>query len=122
MGVLGRMQHSLWVPAIHRALTGGVEVIAVGGADVGSALAAADAAYPGLWACFVEGGRLRRGIAVAVNGDISPQGLRRALERPSEIHFVRAAAGGQEVPTSRRWGPTQVLGAPSAGGPGRERG
>jgi hypothetical protein len=97
------MQHSLWVPAIHRALTGGVEVIAVGGADVGSALAAADAAYPGLWACFVEGGQLRRGIAVAVNGDISPQGLRRALERPSEIHFVRAAAGGQEVPTSWRW-------------------
>lgn len=88
------MQHQLWIPALHRDLTGGCEVIEAAGADVAGALATADARYPGLLARLTEDGRLRPGIVVAVNGEISPQGLRRRLEGPSEIHFVRSAAGG----------------------------
>jgi hypothetical protein len=53
-----------------------------------------DARYPGLWERLVEGERLRPGVVVAVNGDVSPLGLRRRLDEPSEIHLVRAAAGG----------------------------
>jgi sulfur carrier protein ThiS len=88
------VQHQLWVPAPHRDLTGGREVIEAAGADVAGVLAAADAAYPGLLARLTQDGRLRPGIVVAVNGEVSPQGLRRRLEGPSEIHFVRPAAGG----------------------------
>jgi hypothetical protein len=91
---MSELRHRLWVPAIHRDLTGGCEIVEVEGSDVGSALDAADALCPGLQACLVEDGRLRPGIVVAVDGEVSPQGLRRRLEQPSEIHFVRAAAGG----------------------------
>lgn len=91
---MSELRHRLWVPAVHRDLTGGLEVVEVSGADVGSALNASDALYPGLRARLVEDGRLRPGIVVAVDGEVSPQGLRRRLERASEIHFVRAAAGG----------------------------
>jgi molybdopterin converting factor small subunit len=91
---MGELRHRLWVPAVHRDLTGGSEIVEVSGTDVGSALDAADALYPGLQARLVEEGRLRPGVVVAVDGEVSPQGLRRRLDRPSEIHFVRAAAGG----------------------------
>jgi sulfur-carrier protein len=91
---MGELRHRLWVPAVHRDLTGGSEIVEVLGTDVGSALDAADALYPGLQARLVEDGRLRPGVVVAVDGEVSPQGLRRRLDRPSEIHFVRAEAGG----------------------------
>lgn len=88
------LRHRLWVPAVHRDLTGGLEVIEVCGTDVGGALAAADAVYPGLRARLVADDRLRPGIVAAVNGEVSPRGLRQRLAQGSEIHFVRAAAGG----------------------------
>jgi molybdopterin converting factor small subunit len=88
------VQHQLWVPALHRDLTGGLAVVKAGGSDVGRVLAAVDARYPGLAARLTEAGRLRPSIVVAVNGVISPHGLRCPLEGPSEIHFVRSAAGG----------------------------
>jgi sulfur carrier protein ThiS len=89
--------HQLWVPAIHRDLTGGREVIEVHaspGADIARVISAADVLYPGLRARLVENGRLRQGIVVAVDGEVMPQGLSARLEGASEIHFVRAAAGG----------------------------
>ncbi len=89
--------HRLWIPAIHRDLTAGREVIEVRvpqGADVGGVILAAEVLCPGLEARLVEDGRLRRGIVVAIDGEVTPRGLRTRLERASEIHFVRAAAGG----------------------------
>lgn len=91
---MSELRHQVWVPAVHRDLTGGLEVVEAAGDDVRSVLAAVDARYPGLWDRLVEGERLRPGVVVAVNGDVSPLGLRRRLDEPSEIHLVRAAAGG----------------------------
>jgi hypothetical protein len=87
----------VWIPAIHRDLTGGHEVIevrAAPGADIAGVISAADVLYPGLRARMMEDGRLRPGIVVAVDGEIAQRGLRTRLERASELHFVRAAAGG----------------------------
>lgn len=91
---MGEVRHRVWVPAVHRDLTGGSEVIEAAGGDVRSVLAALDVQFPGLSGRLVEGDRLRPGIVVAVNGEISPLGLRQRLERTSEIHILRAAAGG----------------------------
>ena len=91
---MSELRHQVWVPAVHRDLTGGLEVVEAAGDDVRSVLAAVDARYPGLWDRLVEGERLRPGVVVAVNGDVSPLGIRRRLDAPSEIHLVRAAAGG----------------------------
>jgi molybdopterin converting factor small subunit len=91
---MGELRHRVWVPAVHRDLTRGCEVIEAAGGDVRSVLAALEARFPGLWGRLVEGDRLRAGIVVAVNGEVSPLGLRQRLEGPSEIHILRAAAGG----------------------------
>ena len=91
---MAELQHSVWVPAVHRDLTGGQEVIEAAGGDVRSVLAAVEAQFPGLWARLVEGDKLRPGIVVAVNGEVSPFGLRQRLDGASEIHILRAAAGG----------------------------
>jgi hypothetical protein len=37
---------------------------------------------------------LRPGIAIAIDGVLSPRGLRQRLHAPCEIHFVPAMAGG----------------------------
>ena len=91
---MAELRHRVWVPAVHRDLTGGQEVIEAAGGDVRSVLAGAEAQFPGLWGRLVDGERLRPGIVVAVNGDVSPLGLRQRLDRASEIHILRAAAGG----------------------------
>ena len=91
---MGELRHRVWVPAVHRDLTGGTEVVEAAGGDVRSVLLALEARFPGLWGRLVEGDRLRPGIVVAVNGDVSPLGLRQRLDGASEIHILRAAAGG----------------------------
>ena len=69
-------------------------MIEAAGGDVRSMLLALDAEFPGLWGRLVEGDRLRPGIVVAVNGEVSPLGLRQRLDTASEIYILRAAAGG----------------------------
>jgi sulfur-carrier protein len=91
---MGELRHKVWVPAVHRDLTGGAEVVEAAGGDVRSVLVALEAQFPGLWGRLVAGDRLRPGIVIAVNGDVSPSGMRQRLNRESEIHILRAAAGG----------------------------
>ncbi len=91
---MDELRHKVWVPAVHRDLTGGKEVVEAAGGGVRGVLLALDAQFPGLWGRLVEGDRLRPGIVIAVNGDVSPSGLRQRLDRASEIHILRAAAGG----------------------------
>ena len=69
-------------------------MVEAAGGDVRSVLLALEVQFPGLWGRLVEGDRLRPGIVVAVNGDVSPLGLRQRLNGASEIHILRAAAGG----------------------------
>lgn len=88
------MTHSVWIPALHRDLTGGVETVDLDGSTVGEVVAALDAQFPGIAERLCEDERLRPHIAVAVNGEISHRGLRQRLTEPSEIHFIPALSGG----------------------------
>jgi molybdopterin converting factor small subunit len=88
------MPHEVWIPPVHRDLTHGVERVAVDGASVGAVIDSLDAQFPGLAARLSENGRLRPGIAVAVDGVIAARGWRHKLTGASEIHFVPAMAGG----------------------------
>ncbi|MFO7634813.1 MAG: MoaD/ThiS family protein [Caldilinea sp.] len=90
MGLL----HEVWIPPVHRDLTGGEERINIEAATVGEIVAALDERFPGIAARLTHEGKLRPGIAVAIAGVISPRGLRQRLNTPSEIHFVPAMAGG----------------------------
>ncbi len=88
------MQHDVWIPPVHRDLTGGKEHIQIKAATIGEVVAALEQQFPGIAARLTHEGQLRPGIAVAVNGVVTPRGLRQRLDRASEIHFVPAMAGG----------------------------
>jgi len=79
---------------VHRDLTGGEERVQIEAATIGEVVAALDQRFPGLAARLTHDGRLRAGIAVAIDGMITPRGLRQRLHAASEIHFVPAMAGG----------------------------
>ncbi len=88
------MEHDIWIPAVHRDLTGGTETVQLHGDSVGEIIDQLDERYPGIKARLCEGDRVRPHIAVAVNGTISHRGARQRLDAPSEIHFVPAMSGG----------------------------
>ena len=88
------MEHEVWIPAVHRDLTGGLETVKLAGETIGEVVAALDERFPGIAARLVDGGRIRPYISVAVNGVISHRGLHQRLPEPSEIHFVPALGGG----------------------------
>lgn len=88
------MQHQVWIPALHRDLTNGQEIVTVTGETVGEVVAQLEARFPGLEERLCEEGRLRPHIAVAVNGEVTRRGLRQRLTAPSEIHFIPALSGG----------------------------
>ncbi len=89
------MQHDVWIPALHRDLSSGVEVVSLEGDTVGALIDVLDAIYPGLRDRLCEEEKIRPYIAVAVNGIIVTRGLRQRLPEPSEIHFVPAMSGGR---------------------------
>ncbi len=84
----------VFIPALLRDLTGGVESLEVPGGTVREAIDQLEASYPGVKERLYDGDRLRPGIAVAVDGAISRKRLRHRLEAGSEVHFLPAISGG----------------------------
>jgi molybdopterin converting factor small subunit len=86
---------SVWIPATMQHLTGGEAVVQAPGRTVRELLARLDERYPGLKAAIVQDdGRLRPGVAVAVDGYISNLGLFQPLDDGSDVQFVPAIGGG----------------------------
>ena len=87
---------TVWIPSLMQKLTGGAEQVAVTGATVRQIIDELEAAYPGFRARLVneEEDRLRPDIAVAVDGEISNEGMRRKVGESSEVHFLPAMSGG----------------------------
>ncbi len=88
------MEHTVWVPALYRDLTGGAETVRVEGASVGEVVQRLEEQHPGVQARLCDQGALRPHIVVAVNGEVCRRGLRQQLQEPSEIHFIPAISGG----------------------------
>lgn len=88
------MQHEIWIPALHRDLTNGVDRVKVEGTSVKEVLDTLNAQFPGLRDRLCDENGIRPSIAVAIDGVVTRKGLRQKLEAPSEIHFVPAMSGG----------------------------
>ncbi len=84
----------VFIPALLRDLTGGVESVQSPGGTVREVIEELDRRYPGVKARLFDGDSLRPGIAVAVDGAISRQRLRHKLEEGSEVHFLPQINGG----------------------------
>ena len=61
--------------------------------------------YPGFSARLLdEDGRLLSNLAIAIDGEVTPLGLRETVEPESEIHIVAAISGGRGAAASTAGG------------------
>ena len=85
---------TVFVPPLLRSLTENRDVVVVEGVTVREVIENLEAGYPGIKDRICEDGRIRPMIAVAVDGQISNQGMRRPVRADSEVHFLPAIGGG----------------------------
>jgi molybdopterin synthase sulfur carrier subunit len=85
---------SVWIPALLRDLTGGLEVLQVPGNTVREVIDHLDLSFPGIRLKLCDGNNLRMGIAVAVDAHVSRLGLLQPVAENSEVHFLPAVSGG----------------------------
>ncbi len=84
----------VYIPAQMRDLSQGVERVEVDARNVRQAIAALDERFPGIAERLTHDGRLRPGLAVSIDGELTNQGLLARLSPESEVHFLPAIGGG----------------------------
>jgi hypothetical protein len=77
-----------------RELTGGRSTVEAAGVTVRELIEDLERRWPGIRDRLTDGGRLRPNLAVAIDGEVCPLGLREPVEPSSEVHFVAAIKGG----------------------------
>ena len=88
---------TVWIPPLWRdKLTGGQETVEVLGSTVREIVVELETQFPGIQKRLVddEEYRIRRTIAVAVDGEMSREGMRKKVGVASEVHFLPAMSGG----------------------------
>ena len=85
---------SVWLPSLMQKLTGGEGQIEVEGSTVREGIDNVDARYPGFRDRVCDSDGIKPNLAVAIDGEVSPEGLRRKVPAASEVHFLPAMAGG----------------------------
>jgi molybdopterin converting factor small subunit len=84
----------VFIPPLLRPFAGGVESVDVDATNVRQAIAELDARFHGIGARLCEGDRLKSGLTVAINGNVSSRGLLEKLPPDAEVHFLPAIGGG----------------------------
>lgn len=84
----------VWIPTQFQRFTGGQSQVRAEGATVREVIDSLEATYPGIRERLVEEGRVRPEIAVAVDSEITTEGLRARVGPESEVTFLPAIAGG----------------------------
>ena len=84
----------VWIPSLMRSLTRGQEQVQVPGETVREVIENLEARFPGISERICEDGRIRPGLAVAIDGVVGNDGMRQRVAEESEVHFVTAISGG----------------------------
>jgi molybdopterin synthase sulfur carrier subunit len=84
------------IPSLLRDLTDGQRSLVVEGDTIREVIDNLDQLYPGLKERLCDGDRLRRSIAIVVDGRTSTLKLRERLQESSEVHFVISISGGKD--------------------------
>ena len=100
---------TVWIPSLMQKLTHGQSQVQVEGSTVREVIDALEAAYPGFRDRLCENGRIRPALAVAVDGEISNEGMRRRVSSGSEVHVLPAISGGAWLEGERRMGEGYIL-------------
>ena len=84
----------VWIPSLMRALAENKQQIEVLGGTLREVVEHLEAQHPGIRDRIIEDDRIRPGLAVSINGEITNDGLRSRVGEQDEIHFVAAIGGG----------------------------
>ena len=85
---------TVFIPSLMQKLTDGETTVAVEGQSVREIINNLDEMYPGTKERLVDKFKIKAGITVAVDGEISPIGILCKVGNDSEIHFLPAVGGG----------------------------
>ena len=85
---------TVYIPALMQTLTEGKPQIEIPGTSVRQIIETLDRYFPGVKDRLVEDNRVKPGISVAVDGEITPLGLLEKVQHNSEVHFLPAIGGG----------------------------
>ena len=84
----------VWIPSLMRSLTDGQEQVYVPGQTIREVIENLEAKFPGIKERICDDGRIKPGLAVAIDGVVSNDGMRQLVAGKSEVHFVTAISGG----------------------------
>lgn len=85
---------TVFIPPLLRDMTGGQTKLSIPGESVREVIDELEARFPGISGRLCQDGRLRPGMAVFINSEVSTIGLRQRLAPDSEVHFLPAISGG----------------------------
>ena len=85
---------TVFIPPLIRDLTGGQTKVSIPGESVQEVIDELETRFPGISGRLCEDGRIRPGMSVFVDNEISTLGLRQRLSGDSEVHFLPAISGG----------------------------
>ena len=82
------------IPVTLRTLSGGEPELEASGHNLRSVIANLGEQYPELAARLAQGGRIGRGLTLAINGDVVSTGLVTPVPEDAEIAIVPQISGG----------------------------
>ena len=85
---------TVFIPSLMQKLTHGETTVTVEGQSVREIIDNLEEKYPGTKERLVDKFKIKNGITVAVDGEISPIGILEKVDANSEIHFLPAVGGG----------------------------
>lgn len=85
---------TVFIPTMLQTMTGEVKQVDVAAGNVRQVIDRLDQLFPGLKDRLVVEGRIRPGLAVAIDGEVARMGLLDKVGDNSEVHFVPAIGGG----------------------------
>jgi len=93
-GLSAKTMTTVRIPRPMQVFTCNKEVVSGQGKNVRALIDNLDQTYPGLKDALVKDGTLKPGIAVMLDGHISPLGILQPLSEKNELVFIPALSGG----------------------------
>lgn len=87
----------IFVPSLMQKLCNGEQKLIIEGTNLRQVINNLDLQYTGFKDRLVEDGKIKPNISVAVDGEITPLGMIQKVGTNSEIHFLPAISGGQNI-------------------------
>ncbi|MGE0135537.1 MAG: MoaD/ThiS family protein [Dehalococcoidia bacterium] len=84
----------VFIPSLMRNMTENQDRVQVEGATLRQVVDNLDARYPGIKELVVQDGRVRPGLALAINGEIATTGLMAKVPDEAEVQILPAIGGG----------------------------